>query len=207
MAVWELWYIIILQQHLSIHRVKWHHISVVTPRSPFCGAIRRTVVQLLRYSNNTEPVGLRKCPYHYYITKKVISQYQSFSTACPTKWRKTAGIDMIWRNYDYDTVTLFVLYVLWQQIVDEDWKKTSSTLIAQQQQLQPTFLNYTKLHQYILLKSLSHHLLTATFFSKNVAIFSQRIAWITFINLTDSCTDVQVIALRLFAFTDHLICW
>jgi len=29
---------------------------------------------LLCYSNKTEPVGLKKCPYCHYLTKKVISQ-------------------------------------------------------------------------------------------------------------------------------------
>ena len=29
---------------------------------------------LSRYSNKVESVGLRKCPYYYYLTKKVMSQ-------------------------------------------------------------------------------------------------------------------------------------
>jgi len=119
-----------------------------------CCAIRITLNQLVSENVCIITILLRKW-YH---------NISHLAELAPQNCGKTAGIDMIWRNYDYDIVILFVLYVLWQQIVDEDWKKTSSTLIAQQQQLQPTFLNYTKLHQYILLKSSSHHLLTATFF-------------------------------------------
>jgi len=29
---------------------------------------------LSRYSNKIESVGLRKCPYYHYLTKKVMSQ-------------------------------------------------------------------------------------------------------------------------------------
>jgi len=33
---------------------------------------------LSRYSNEIESVGLRKCPYYHYLSKKVMSQWQIF---------------------------------------------------------------------------------------------------------------------------------
>ena len=87
----------------SIHRVKWRHISVVTVRSPFCGATPSYCVwlckDLSRYSNKIESVGLTECLYYCYLTKKVMSEEETFRRTCPTKWWKAAGIDMIWRNY------------------------------------------------------------------------------------------------------------
>ena len=38
---------------------------------------------LSRYSDKIESVGLRKCPYWHYLTKKVMPQWQTFLRACP----------------------------------------------------------------------------------------------------------------------------
>ena len=67
-----------------IHRVKWCHISVVAIRSPFCGATpsycaRLSGEDLSRYSNKIESVGLRKCPYYRYHTKKWCQNNKHFA--------------------------------------------------------------------------------------------------------------------------------
>ena len=52
---------------------------------------------LSRYSNEIEPVDLRKFQYCRYLTKKVTSQQQTFRRACCTVAHhggKTAGMDM-----------------------------------------------------------------------------------------------------------------
>ena len=58
---------------------------------------------------------LRKCLYYHYLTTKVMSQEQTFRTACPTHAGKAAGIDMVWRNYV--TVTLCI----WSPTDDVVW--------------------------------------------------------------------------------------
>jgi len=50
-------------------------------------------VDLSRYTNKIESVDVRKCPYHY-VTKKVMSQYQTFLKACPTSWTENS-----WHRY------------------------------------------------------------------------------------------------------------
>jgi len=50
---------------------------------------------LSHYSNKTELVGLRKCPYYHYLTKKVMSQHQTIAELAPHHGRKTAGIDIV----------------------------------------------------------------------------------------------------------------
>jgi len=63
----------------AIHRVIWRHISVVAVRSPFCRSTPSYCAQLSgenlsRYSNKIESVGVRRCPYYRYLTKKVMSE-------------------------------------------------------------------------------------------------------------------------------------
>jgi len=41
-----------------------------------------------------ESVGLRDCPRYHNLTKKVMSQQQTFRTACPTSWRENS-----WHRY------------------------------------------------------------------------------------------------------------
>jgi len=48
---------------------------------------------LSRYLDKIESVCLRKYPIHHYLTKKVMSQLQTFHTACTKSWQKTAGTD------------------------------------------------------------------------------------------------------------------
>jgi len=62
-----------------IDRVKWRHISMGAIRSPFCRSRPSYCVylsgeDLSRYSDKIESVGLRKCPYKRYLTKKVMSE-------------------------------------------------------------------------------------------------------------------------------------
>jgi len=62
-----------------IDRVKRRHISMVAIRSPFCRSRPSYCAllsgeDLLRYSNKIESIGLRKCPYKRYLTKKVMSE-------------------------------------------------------------------------------------------------------------------------------------
>jgi len=45
----------------------------ISEMSHFVGEHRRTV-RSVRYSNKIESVGLRKCPYYRYLTKKVMSE-------------------------------------------------------------------------------------------------------------------------------------
>jgi len=49
---------------------------------------------LSRYSNKIESVALRKCLYYHYLTKKVMSQLQTFVRACPTSWWENS-----WHRY------------------------------------------------------------------------------------------------------------
>jgi len=63
------------------------------------------------YSNKIETAGLRKCPYYHYLTKKVIGYHNNkhFAELAPHHGRKTAGIDMIRRNYVTVTICIFLL--------------------------------------------------------------------------------------------------
>jgi len=45
---------------------------------------------LSRYSNKIESVGLKKCPHYHYLSKKVMSQQQTFLRAGPTSWRENS---------------------------------------------------------------------------------------------------------------------
>ena len=85
------------------HRVKWRHsnlwshydIYVVWQR----GVLREWIGKdLSRYSNKIESFGLRKCPLSYCIRKWCYNS-KHFSELAPHHGEKTAGIDMVWRNY------------------------------------------------------------------------------------------------------------
>jgi len=45
---------------------------------------------LSSYSNKIELVGLRKCPYFHCLSKKVMSQWQTFRNPCSILWRKNS---------------------------------------------------------------------------------------------------------------------
>ena len=47
-------------------------ISVLWGNTEYC--VKLSGEDLLRYSNKIESVGLRKCPYYHYLTKKVMLQ-------------------------------------------------------------------------------------------------------------------------------------
>jgi len=53
---------------------------------------------MLCSSNNIESACLRKCAYHHYLSRKVMSQQQTFLRACPALWQRTAGTDMVRTN-------------------------------------------------------------------------------------------------------------
>jgi len=64
--------------------VKWRHSNLwLQYNLHFVGqhvvlsVVRLSGADLSRYSNKMESVGLRKCPYYYYLTKKVMSQQQT----------------------------------------------------------------------------------------------------------------------------------
>jgi len=83
-----------------IDGVKWRHISVVAIRSPFCRSRPLYCAwlsgeDLSRYSNKIESIGLSKCPYKRYLTKKVMSEQETFCRAWPITWRKNS-----WHGYD-----------------------------------------------------------------------------------------------------------
>jgi len=61
---------------------------------------------VVRSSNKIESVELRKCPSYDYLTKKVMHSIKWFSELAHHHGKKTAGIDMVWKNYD--TVTLCI---------------------------------------------------------------------------------------------------
>jgi len=71
--------------------------------------VKLSFEDLSSYSNKTESAGLRKCPYYYYLTKKVIGYHNNkhFSELAPHHGRKTTGIDMVRRNY----VTVTIMYI------------------------------------------------------------------------------------------------
>jgi len=54
---------------------------------------------LSRFSNKIELVSLRKCPYYYYLTRKVtesdVTITHNSQSMFPHHGRKTAGIDMV----------------------------------------------------------------------------------------------------------------
>jgi len=50
---------------------------------------------LSRYSNKIELVGLTKCPYYHYPSKKVMSNNKHFSEFAPHHGGKAAGIDTV----------------------------------------------------------------------------------------------------------------
>jgi len=106
--------LVILIFYTVIHRVKWRHISVVAVRSPFCGAtpsycvtslnwwrcrvIRLKLHQLVYENVRISAILLRK----WCLNKKC------FAELALQNGGKTAGIDMIWRNYV--TVILCIAY-------------------------------------------------------------------------------------------------
>ena len=92
--------------------VKWRHsnlwshtISMLWGNTAYC--VKLSGEDLSRYSNKTESVGLRKCPYCHYLTKKNkwCHDNKHFSELAPHHGVKTAGIDVVWKNYV--TVTLY----------------------------------------------------------------------------------------------------
>jgi len=54
--------------------------------SAYSGPIRWGL-DLLRYSIKIELAGLRRCPYYHYLSKKVMTWWQTSVRACPTSWR------------------------------------------------------------------------------------------------------------------------
>jgi len=73
---------------------------MVAIRSPFCRSTPSYCAylsgeDLSHYSNKIESVGLRKCPYYRYLTKKVMSEWETLRRAWPTTWRKNS-----WHRYD-----------------------------------------------------------------------------------------------------------
>ena len=95
--------------------------SVVTIRSPFCGYNTTLCVglkggDLSRYSNKTEPVSLRKCPYDHRLTSKSYLStitVKTFIIILPTRWRQNQ-LACIWNNYNV-TVTLCIHRVIVKQ--------------------------------------------------------------------------------------------
>jgi len=79
---------------MSLYSMLWDNVV-------YCVKLRGE--DLSCYSSKIESVGLRTCPYYHCRTKKVINISQSL----PTSWWKTAGIDMVWRNYI--TVSLCIM--------------------------------------------------------------------------------------------------
>jgi len=83
--------------------VKWRYINLW---SLCCEAIHCTEwsyisgsQRFVAYSNKIESVGLTKCQYYHYLTKKVMLQSQTFRTSFPTSWRKNG-----WHRYCMKTL-------------------------------------------------------------------------------------------------------
>jgi len=55
--------------------------------------VKLSAEDLSRYANKIGPLGLRKCPYYHYLTKKVMSQEQTFL-------RLTNMVENSWHRYD-----------------------------------------------------------------------------------------------------------
>jgi len=93
-------------QPVSVYAwVKWRHsnlwsghftISMLWGNTAY--RVKLSGEELSRYSNKSESVGLRKYPCYHCRIKEVMSQY-IFSKIAPHDGGKTAGIDMVWRNY------------------------------------------------------------------------------------------------------------
>ena len=67
-------------------------ISMLWDNTAYC--VKLSGGDVSRYSNKTESVGLRKCQYHHYITKKVMPQEQTFLRTCLASWRENS-----WHRY------------------------------------------------------------------------------------------------------------
>ena len=68
--------------------IRWSDVTAISAFSMLCGntayCVKLSGDDLSRYSNKIESVGLRIWRYYHYLTKKVMSQYQTFRRACPT---------------------------------------------------------------------------------------------------------------------------
>jgi len=65
------------------------------------------------YSNTTESVCLRKCPYYCILQRKWCHYNKRFLQIVPRHGGKSAGIDMTWRNFV--TVVLRRPITLWEK--------------------------------------------------------------------------------------------
>jgi len=73
----------------SQYLVTQNTISVLCGNTTYC--VKLSGEDLSRFSNKSKSVGLRKCPYYHYLTKKVMSQYQTLLRACPHHGGNIAG--------------------------------------------------------------------------------------------------------------------
>ena len=81
-----------------------HTISMLWGNTAYC--VKLSGKDMSRYSKKIESAGLRKCAYRHYLSRKVMSQQQTFLRACPPLWQRTAGTDMVGTNCI--TVTLHI---------------------------------------------------------------------------------------------------
>ena len=86
----------------TLKTVNWRHSNLWS----LCRGATRCIgcEDLSHYLKKTESVGLRKCLYYHYILLRnwrhiVTITNISQSLLHIMAWRKTAGIDMVWRNY------------------------------------------------------------------------------------------------------------
>ena len=104
MHLWTHWFQCYTHTRI-IHRVKWRHSNLwsqydlyAVGNTAYC--VRFSGGDLSRYSNKIESDGLRKCPYYRCLTLKMMSRITNiFQSLLHNMAGKTAGMDMVWRNY------------------------------------------------------------------------------------------------------------
>ena len=87
------------------------------------------------YSNKIESVGLRKCPYYHYLTKKVLSQWQMFIRVCPASWRESSwhiyGMNKLRQcHFMYTTTSLWSLILLLNSLMETGGNETANYVRA-----------------------------------------------------------------------------
>jgi len=119
MHLWTHWFQCYTHTRI-IHRVKWRHSNLwsqydlyAVGNTAYC--VRFSGGDLSRYSNKIESDGLRKCPYYRCLTLKMMSRITNiFQNLLHNMAGKTAGMDMVWRNYVTVTPCIQTSFVIVQ---------------------------------------------------------------------------------------------
>jgi len=96
-----------------IHRVKWRHSNLCWQSDVCCGAMRHAVWSLIVkiccvIQIKLNPLVKKNVPVVTDLLRKWCHNSIHFSELAPHHGGKTAGRDMVWRNYV--TITLYITY-------------------------------------------------------------------------------------------------